>query len=144
MEGKSLDCPECRGEGLLHGIGNDERETCDVCGGSGHIDDVSHIIPTGVQHIEQTLGYETLYDVLSDAYDQASKGKGKDRHAQDLPFDRQPMQQVAQLVGIGFPLGQAIKKVQEAQRLPYERARAELLGAINYIAGAIIYLDNDR
>ena len=88
-----------------------------------------------------TEGYGTLAAVLLDAFTQASAGKGKERHACALPFDQQPMQKLADLYGPGFVLGQAAKKSQESQRLPYERARAELLGAIVYTAGAIIALD---
>ena len=39
--------------------------------------------------------------------------------------------------GLAF---QAIKKIQESLRLSPDRAERELLGAINYIAGMIIYL----
>lgn len=86
-------------------------------------------------------GYEKLAEVLQDAFAQAAHGKGKDRHAVDLPFHEQPMQKMIDLYGIGFALGQAAKKMQEAQRLPYGRDRAELLGAIVYCAGAVIALD---
>ena len=86
-------------------------------------------------------GYETLAAVLADAFAQAANGKGKERHACALPFDQQPMQKLADLYGVGFALGQAAKKAQESQRLPHDRARAELLGAIVYTAGAIIALD---
>lgn len=86
-------------------------------------------------------GYEPLAAVLSQALDQAQNGKGKERHAKDQPFADQPMQLLIDLYGSGFALGQAAKKMQEAQRLPYEHARAELLGAINYAAGAVIALD---
>lgn len=89
-------------------------------------------------------GYETLSYVLHRAYQQAASGKGKERHAGALPFDKQPMQQLCNLYGRGFALGQAAKKMQEAQRLPADRAVAELLGAINYIAGAIIHLEAER
>lgn len=86
-------------------------------------------------------GYETLADVLMRAFAQAASGKGAERHGCNLPFDRQPMQQIVDMFGFGFPLGQAAKKMQEAQRLPPDRAVAELLGAINYIAGAVISLE---
>lgn len=89
----------------------------------------------------QVKGYELLDDVLARAYRQASQGKGAERHAQGAPFDEQPMQRLCELYGVGFALGQAAKKTQESQRLPHERAVAELLGAINYIAGAVIYLE---
>lgn len=85
--------------------------------------------------------YESLRDVLMRAYLQASDGKGKERHACDLPFDEQPMQMLCRLYGPGFALGQAGKKMQEAQRLSHDAAIRELLGAINYVAGAIIHLE---
>lgn len=89
-------------------------------------------------------GYEMLGDVLSRAFDQAASGKGAERHAQGELFENQPMQVIADMVGIGFPLGQAIKKMQESQRLPHEAAIRELLGSIVYIAGAIIKLERDH
>lgn len=91
-----------------------------------------------------TPGYEALAAVLQDAYNQAASGKGMERHATGLPFDEQPMQKLIDLYGPGFALGQAAKKAQEAQRLPYERARAEMLGAINYLAGAVIAADRKQ
>lgn len=87
-------------------------------------------------------GYESLADVLQRAFDQAANGKGAERHADQKPFDQQPMQRLCELYGPGFALGQAAKKSQEAMRLPtVERQVAELLGAINYLAGAIIHLE---
>lgn len=86
-------------------------------------------------------GYDSLADVLKRAFDQASAGKGKDRHAQGKPFDAQPMQGICDLVGPAFALGQAIKKAQESLRLPPDRAVQELLGAINYLAGAVIAME---
>ncbi|GAB3095899.1 hypothetical protein [Cupriavidus yeoncheonensis] len=89
----------------------------------------------------RAVGYESLATVLKEALFQAAHGKGAERHAQGAPFDEQPMQQLIGLFGDGFALGQAAKKMQESQRLPHDRARAELLGAINYIAGAVIAMD---
>ena len=83
--------------------------------------------------------YASLSNVLRRAYDQASSGKGQERHGQDLQFTKQPMQLIQDLCGEGFALGQAMKKMQESQRLPHDAAIRELLGAINYIAGAIIH-----
>lgn len=88
-------------------------------------------------------GYERLAGVLQRAYDQAASGKGKERHASDgVAFEHQPMSAINQNLGSidGF-LYQAAKKAQEARRLPVGRAQAELLGAINYLAGAVIALD---
>lgn len=92
--------------------------------------------------IRCTPGYESLADVLSRAFDQAARGKGAERHAQGQPFERQPMQDLIRLYGVGFALGQAAKKSQESMRLPTkERKVAELLGAIVYISGAIIAIE---
>ncbi len=86
-------------------------------------------------------GYEALAAVLAEALDQAAAGKGRERHAQgETPFDRQPICEIARMVGPGFNVGQAMKKGQEAMRLPPGRDVAELLGAINYFAGAVIVL----
>ena len=88
-------------------------------------------------------GYHTLENVLDDALVQAAVGKGDERHAGSRPFHKQPMQQVAQMEGVGFLTGQAIKKINESKGLKREGAtKAELLGAINYLAGAVIYLES--
>lgn len=89
-------------------------------------------------------GYESLAGVLQRALDQAQSGKGAERHANALPFHKQPMQTIAGQVGVGFLTGQAIKKTQEGQTLPAGRDIAELLGAINYLAGAVIFLEWQR
>lgn len=86
-------------------------------------------------------GYELLCVVLSDAFNQAAHGKGHDRHANGEAFEKQVMADMARRFGIGALLGQAFKKSEESQRLPYVQARRELLGAINYIAGAVLELD---
>lgn len=88
--------------------------------------------------------YATLRNVLDRAYEQAATGKGNERHGNMLNFERQPMQDVTKLVGLGFPLGQAIKKAQEATRLETDAAVKELLGAINYLAGAVIWLEGEK
>lgn len=88
-------------------------------------------------------GYESLECVLREAYEQAAVGKGNERHARGEPFHRQPIIRLCELYGIGFALGQAAKKMEESQRMAREAAKRELLGAINYIAGAIIYLERE-
>lgn len=92
--------------------------------------------------------YTLLRDILISAYDHAATGKGKERHARDLPFDKQPMLETTRLVGPGFPLGQAIKKAGEAagmiDRSEYDAAEAECLGAINYLAGAVAWVRERR
>lgn len=83
-------------------------------------------------------GYETLAEVLHLAFVQAAHGKGKERHANALPFHQQPMQALCDMHGVGFATGQVGKKSSEALALPLDRAEHELLGAIVYAAGAII------
>ena len=86
-------------------------------------------------------GYEQLETILGEALEQAAAGKGKERHATGQAFEDQPMQLISKLLddnhGLAF---QAIKKIQESLRLSPDRAERELLGAINYIAGMIIFL----
>lgn len=89
-------------------------------------------------------GYEQLVAVLQDAHNQAAHGKGKERHANNLPFDEQRMQSISKLInspkGLEF---QAIKKLTEGMQFDdVARREKELLGAINYIAGIIIYYRN--
>lgn len=85
--------------------------------------------------------YTALHRVLRAAYDQAAVGKGAERHANARSFEQQPMQSISDLLGDNHGLlFQAVKKIQESTRLPhYRRRERELLGAINYIAGAIIF-----
>jgi hypothetical protein len=86
-------------------------------------------------------GYEALADVLARAYKQASQGKGKDRHASGEPFTEQVIMLGARKFGTGSLLFQAFKKSEESQRLPTDRAVAELLGAIVYLSAAVIELE---
>lgn len=110
--------------------------------------------PTGFVPAE---GYENLFRILKEAHDQAAFGKGAQRHGNALPFGVQPMQTIGFLLHSSEGmLYQVIKKTQEANsRLEAARrsgdpeeskaakdfARRELLGAINYLAGALIYED---
>lgn len=94
---------------------------------------------------EPYAGYEPLAAVLAAAVDQAARGKGRERHAgQGQDFEGQPMLAITRMVGLGFPLGQAQKKAQEAARLAAggdaRAAEAELLGAIVFLAGAVLAL----
>jgi hypothetical protein len=83
--------------------------------------------------------------ILKAAYDQAARGKGKERHACDRPWTMQPIFLIPKLLSCGvFNLGQAVKKLDELQRLPHERARAEALGAIVYLASAVVLVDEAR
>lgn len=96
------------------------------------------------KEINVDADYAALWSVLSSAYEQSSSGKGKDRHANGKPFLEQPIMEIGRMVGIGYQLGQAMKKAQEAggmaSRGQFSAARAELLGAINYLAAAHIQI----
>lgn len=93
---------------------------------------------------EPVAGYESLAAVLNEALDQASHGKGKERHANGRDFLDQPIMEIGRMVGVGYQTGQAMKKTQEAvgmlNRDQKDRAIAELLGAINYLAAAVILI----
>lgn len=90
-------------------------------------------------------GYETLAKVLKRAYEQAAIGKGKERHGGGQRFDEQPMQQISDLLnddaGMAF---QACKKIHESRGLEHEAKIRELLGAINYIAGMVIWHERNH
>lgn len=94
--------------------------------------------------IEAPDGYGSLALAFGAALDQASRGKGSERHAEKgEPFSSQLICAIPERLGPGgecFCLGQAVKKICESRRLPPERARAELLGAMNYLAAAWILL----
>jgi len=91
-----------------------------------------------VQKTDVPKGYEELHKVLMRALDQAATGKGKERHANDDPFEEQIMCYMAGQLGLAAPVFQVVKKSVEACRLPYPANVNELLGAINYAAGAVI------
>jgi len=85
--------------------------------------------------------YISLGLVMQSALEQASKGKGRERHASEgEAYEDQIICEVARRVGLGYPLGQAVKKIYESQRIGGERGVAELLGALNYIAAAVIVM----
>lgn len=85
--------------------------------------------------------YISLGLVMQSALEQASKGKGRERHASEgEAYEDQIICEVARRVGLGYPLGQAVKKIYESQRIGGERGVAELLGALNYVAAAVIVM----
>ena len=83
---------------------------------------------------------DPLRHILNLAYAQAMTGKGKERHAEDKPFREQIWSVITKTVGLGFPLGQSLKKWDESQRLSRDAAVRELLGAVVYLCMAIITL----
>lgn len=91
--------------------------------------------------------YANLRRILDMALQQASDGKGNERHANGRSFEDQPMQRITEMTGIGGPIFQVMKKSQEAvgmaQRGQHDAAIREILGAINYCAGAVMALERD-
>jgi hypothetical protein len=93
--------------------------------------------------------YADLFLALRDAYQQSAAGKGRERHANDAPFACQPMQTITDLIGgdVAGMAFQAVKKISEAtgmlKRNCTDAAIRELLGAIVYSAGIIVYLRNN-
>lgn len=89
--------------------------------------------------------YAPLKRVLMTAYNHAAVGKGRERHANGGDFLTQDIMAIARVHGIGFQTGQAEKKVREShgmmERGDYRAARAELLGAINYLAAAYLLME---
>ena len=112
-------------------------------------EEATHAAPPPVHAMVKLYaeGYELLADVFRRAFDQAATGKGAERHADSKPFDEQPMQLIAQKRGIGFILGQADKKSEEAQgmlnRGQKEACIKELLGSMVYLAGAVIFIEKN-
>jgi len=96
--------------------------------------------------IEVPDGFERLGRVYQLAIEQATGGKGVERHGSDsqgrvLAFADQPTPRITRVRGTGYPLGQCDKKTEEAALLLSRdedgKAQAELLGAMNFIAFAL-------
>lgn len=89
-------------------------------------------------------GYEPLYGELINALNQSQSGKGKERHANDLPFLKQPIMTNGRQCGPGGAAMQVMKKTGEAvgmfNRGQPDRAIAELHGAIVYAAATILLI----
>lgn len=86
--------------------------------------------------------YKELVRVLFMAYTQAAHGKGRERHAEDKPFHKQDIVVEAVDIGRAYNIGQARKKLKEGlTRLEGGAEIEEYLGAINYIAGAVLAVE---
>lgn len=86
------------------------------------------------------LRKDPLKAVLNMAYAQAMVGKGMERHGEEKPFVEQISMSITRAIGLAYPLGQAWKKCDESKRMMKDAATRELLGAIVYLAMAIITL----
>ena len=89
--------------------------------------------------------YKELDRILGIAWAQAAIGKGVQRHGSDKPFQGQIICEITRRLGLGFPLGQAWKKTHESlvhlKGGDKYKAMEELYGAINYIAAAILVIE---
>ena len=89
--------------------------------------------------IEFPRQYATLAIALANAASRAIDGKGKVRHADDKPFEHQPICNITRAIGIGHPLGQVQKKLLELPRIKRSRDKHnELLDIIIYTAVAAL------
>ena len=71
--------------------------------------------------------------------------RGKERHAENgKGFHAQDICQEARDLGLAYPIGQARKKAKETLRLDPDRAIQDLLGAINYLAAAVIVIEERK
>ena len=100
--------------------------------------DSSPRIPTPIEKAlaDPNDPYHELALILALAFEQSARGKGRERHSMGQPWVQQPIVRIGEMLGgsTGFTIGQAIKKLQEAFRLPSEQALPELLGAVIYSA----------
>jgi len=87
--------------------------------------------------------YFFLKQIYENAVAQAQSGKGKERHATEgEAFERQQICEIARRLGDNSgPLYQAVKKIYESKRLNPRHAIHELLGALNYVATAVLLLE---
>lgn len=104
------------------------------------------------RQIGDVKGYEDLARVLTAAYDQSARGKGKERHSSgsskafaDQPINTLPAG-MPPLAGLGGVTYQVQKKTGEALRMVAERsaygpAKAEFLGAIVYLTAAYLQVE---
>lgn len=139
-------CPSCLDNQCQCGPDDDEAPNEDTCPDCGDpicdcwLEDVDEGTEEWVKVTVQPAYYD-LFIVLQKALYQAQDGKGAERHGNGLSFLEQPALTITRAVGLGFPLGQAMKKIQESQRMDRDAAKRELLGAINYLAAAVLFLD---
>ena len=117
--------------------------TCEIERMMGIFPNILELEETGICKCKEKTehpGYGDLTQVLLDALEQATAGKGKERHARGRPFSEQPIIAISRLLGTTDGLAyQAVKKIQESQNMDPDACEQELLGAIIYIAAAVVY-----
>ena len=86
--------------------------------------------------------YGRLVYALSLAYNQAAFGKGKERHANNKPFEEQTMMVANRVTDGGFGWGQIFKKIQEIPNIKDpDMKKAEMVSIIVYAAGWVLWFE---
>jgi hypothetical protein len=86
-----------------------------------------------------------LAPVLGDVLKPVAAGKGRRHGGDSIPFLIQPWKTITDQVGVGFLLGQGVKKALEApQKETEEKFEEEILGAIAYLSMAVLYNRLDK
>jgi len=85
--------------------------------------------------------YESLVEVLKMAYERAAVGKGHAHHSRGEPFEEQWICRGTRIFGLGGPLFQIGKKIEQVEKMsnPGEKIN-ELLDVINYSAACVLIL----
>jgi len=129
-------------EELVTALSHNSQLADEVLGLRGEMD--GEEVVKSIEEAVSPAGYDDLWQVLHEAMMQSATGKGLERHGEvGVPFVNQPICTITRDVGLGFPLGQALKKVRESKRLSWPASLRELLGAIVYTAAAVIVGDED-
>jgi len=92
--------------------------------------------------MDDLLTESHLQRVAKEALDQCLSGKGKERHGEDGALEHQPIWSIAGNVGLGFPIGQAMKKLMELRVHNGKAWRREALGAVVYTLFGIMLHDH--
>ncbi|OGM09282.1 hypothetical protein A2Z67_05065 [Candidatus Woesebacteria bacterium RBG_13_36_22] len=89
--------------------------------------------------------YQKLVDILGLAYERAAVGKGHQHHSHGESFEEQWIVRGTKVFGIGGPLFQSGKKLEQAMKMDKEKYPVndiinELLDVINYSAAGVLSL----
>lgn len=84
-------------------------------------------------------------DIWQDVLTQVTKGKGQRHGGDTVPFLEQPWLHLAETFGVGFLLGQAAKKLQEAESVKEGQGYiSEVIGAIVYTCMALHFIRSEE
>ena len=138
------ECDVCEDQSMTGSVYVSEEDAKDILDAMREEDSGQDDDREGIRQAYVEKDYDCLYEILMEALDQAQAGKGRSRHSNGKSFLDQPICMITREVGIGFPIGQTTKKAEESQKL-YEKgnqeiAESNILGAINYLAAALIVM----